>query len=340
MPVPTAVPPSGSSPTRGSASRSRSTPSLDLRGVAAELLAERDRRGVHEVGAARLHDRPRTAARLAPQRRGEVLERGEQLDGRSSRTAARWMADGNTSFDDCEAFTWSFGCTGAPEPLRRERWRAPRSCSCSTTCPSRSGTRRPGSGRPSCPRRPRRRRRGSPSATSFGDHLQPGVDRRRRPLDRRPARRSAPARSAARDREVLDRPLRLRPPPGVGRHPDLAHRVVLDAVARIVMARDATRRLCHYGSARDRLRLPGAAARSGPDDTAVPAAHRPTACRPSRPPGAASSRSSPRRSPLLTAAGDARHRPPAAARPPPAAARTSSTTPRRRPTTASSPSTC
>ena len=31
-----------------------------------------------------------------------------------SRTAARWMADGNTSLDDCEAFTSSFGCTGRP----------------------------------------------------------------------------------------------------------------------------------------------------------------------------------------------------------------------------------
>jgi hypothetical protein len=24
------------------------------------------------------------------------------------------MADGNTSLDDCEAFTWSLGCTGRP----------------------------------------------------------------------------------------------------------------------------------------------------------------------------------------------------------------------------------
>ena len=31
-----------------------------------------------------------------------------------SRTAARWMADGNTSLDDCDAFTSSFGCTGRP----------------------------------------------------------------------------------------------------------------------------------------------------------------------------------------------------------------------------------
>ena len=61
-----------------------------------------------------------------------------------SRTAARWMADGNTSLDDCEAFTSSFGCTGRPEPLASPGWRSPRSCSCSSTCPSRSGTRRSG----------------------------------------------------------------------------------------------------------------------------------------------------------------------------------------------------
>ena len=29
-----------------------------------------------------------------------------------ARAAARCTADGNTSFDDCDAFTWSFGCTG------------------------------------------------------------------------------------------------------------------------------------------------------------------------------------------------------------------------------------
>ena len=28
--------------------------------------------------------------------------------------AATWIADGKTSLDDCEAFTWSFGCTGLP----------------------------------------------------------------------------------------------------------------------------------------------------------------------------------------------------------------------------------
>ena len=28
--------------------------------------------------------------------------------------AARWIDDGKTSLLDCEALTWSFGCTGRP----------------------------------------------------------------------------------------------------------------------------------------------------------------------------------------------------------------------------------
>ena len=55
-PVPVAVPPSGIWPTRGSVPRTRSAPEADLRGVAAELLAERDGDGVHQVGAAGLDD--------------------------------------------------------------------------------------------------------------------------------------------------------------------------------------------------------------------------------------------------------------------------------------------
>jgi hypothetical protein len=27
-----------------------------------------------------------------------------------------YIADGNVSFDDCDMFTWSFGCTGVFEP--------------------------------------------------------------------------------------------------------------------------------------------------------------------------------------------------------------------------------
>ena len=56
MPVPTAVPPSGSSARPLDAASMRSTPSFDLARVAAELLAEADRRGVLQMGAADLDD--------------------------------------------------------------------------------------------------------------------------------------------------------------------------------------------------------------------------------------------------------------------------------------------
>ena len=40
--------------------------------------------------------------------------------------------------------------------------------------------------------------------------------------------------ATSRDREVLHRPLCLRAPQGVGRHPDLAHRVPFDPVATLL----------------------------------------------------------------------------------------------------------
>ena len=77
-PVPVAVPPSGICPSRGSASSTRAAPELDLRRVAAELLAERDGHGVHEVRAARLDDR-RELRSLGRERRLELAERGQQV---------------------------------------------------------------------------------------------------------------------------------------------------------------------------------------------------------------------------------------------------------------------
>ena len=55
-----AVPPSGIWPSRGSASSTRARAEPHLRGVAAELLAERHGHGVHEVRAAGLDDLRRT----------------------------------------------------------------------------------------------------------------------------------------------------------------------------------------------------------------------------------------------------------------------------------------
>ena len=113
MPVPTAVPPSGSThKPRQRVAQARDAV-VDLRRVAAELLAQRDRRRVHQVRAARPSRRARTRAASCASAFTSF-----SAAGTSSSTiavaAARCTADGNTSFDDCEAFTWSFGCTGAP----------------------------------------------------------------------------------------------------------------------------------------------------------------------------------------------------------------------------------
>ena len=77
MPVPTAVPPSGTASSSAWAARARRIDLLDLPGIAPELLAEADRRRVLEVGPAGLHDRPELLL-LGDERRLEALERGQQ----------------------------------------------------------------------------------------------------------------------------------------------------------------------------------------------------------------------------------------------------------------------
>ena len=67
-PVPAAVPPSGSSAAPSAACRMPGPTELDLAGVAAELLAEGHRHGVHQVGAAGL-DHGGELGLLARQRR-------------------------------------------------------------------------------------------------------------------------------------------------------------------------------------------------------------------------------------------------------------------------------
>ena len=101
--MPTAVPPSGSSPDIGQDVASPLQAVPDRGGVPAELLAQHDRRRVHQVRPAAL-DYVGELGRLGVQCVGEVTERGSS-ECSISRTAARWIADGNTSLDDCEAFT-------------------------------------------------------------------------------------------------------------------------------------------------------------------------------------------------------------------------------------------
>ena len=111
-PVPTAVPPSGICATRGRASATRSRPEPDLRGVAAELLAQRDRHGVHEVRAAGL-DEVGELVGLGRQRAGQALEGGQQLVAGLGH-GRQVDRGGKTSLDDCPMFTWSFGWTPSP----------------------------------------------------------------------------------------------------------------------------------------------------------------------------------------------------------------------------------
>ena len=76
--MPTAVPPSGIWPSRLRLSRDALDPFAHLRGVAAELLAEGDGDGVHQVRAARLDDVVERL-RLRLERGGERLERRQQV---------------------------------------------------------------------------------------------------------------------------------------------------------------------------------------------------------------------------------------------------------------------
>ena len=198
----------------------------DLGGVAAELLAEGDRGGVHQVGAPGLHHRG-VGGGLLVEHPGQVVEGGQQVA--ATRTAAAtWMAVGNTSLDDCDALTSSLGCTGSAERRRSRGGRSPRWRSCWWTCPSRSGTCRPGTASSQ-----------RPSATCCAavddggghvavDHPEVGVDLRRGRLDRPEGVDQLRLDGPPRHGEVLHRPLRLGAPAGRGRHPHLAHRVVLD----------------------------------------------------------------------------------------------------------------
>ena len=165
-------------------------PLAHLRRVAAELLAERHRHGVHQVRPARLDDVVELARlRLERARRaGRAPAAGRAS---SSPSAARCTADGKTSFDDWPMLTSSFACTSVAGERRDHLVRV----HVRATCPSRSGRRRSGTGR--------RARRAAIAVAGRGDALrllrveQPelGVRARGRCLDP-----SEPAGDRGRDR--------------------------------------------------------------------------------------------------------------------------------------------
>ena len=116
-PVPVAVPPSGIWPRpRERCPRTRSRALAHLRGVAGELLAQRDRHGVHQVGAAGLDDVGELLG-LGGERVGQLVERGQQLvDGRGrARPGAR--PTGTRRWSDWPMLTWSLAWTPSPARL-------------------------------------------------------------------------------------------------------------------------------------------------------------------------------------------------------------------------------
>ena len=160
-------------------------------------------------------------------------------------TSATCITAGNTSFDDCERLTSSFGWTGffdpttppaiwiarfaitsfafmfdcVPEPV----WKAtsgnsPSSAPSTTSRAARSIS--AAFAASSTPSFEVRARRGELAEPEGADH------------------RPAPAVARHADREVVDRALRLRAPQPVGGHAHFAHRVLLDAfVAHRAMIR-------------------------------------------------------------------------------------------------------
>ena len=146
--------------------------------------------------------------------------------------AATWIEVGNTSLDDCEALTWSFGCTLRPsasvarlastslvfmlELVPDPVWK---------TSIGNSSSNSPAATRSAAP--------AIASATSCVHHAEPGVHPRRRALDQGERADLRALEAAAGDREVLDRPLGLRLVLGGSRDAHLAHRVVFDAVVTV-----------------------------------------------------------------------------------------------------------
>ncbi len=116
MPVPTAVPPSATSDSssRGPARRAPGRARI-CAGVAAEHLAQADRRRVLQVRAPGLDHVPELVG-LALERGAQRRDAGIEALARSRAAPPRCIAVGITSFDDWPRLTWSFGCTRSRAP--------------------------------------------------------------------------------------------------------------------------------------------------------------------------------------------------------------------------------
>ena len=87
----------------------------ELRGVAGELLAQRQRRRVLQVRAADLDDVGESGG-LGRQRAPRAWSATAAGRGKRFRAAATFIAVGNTSLDDWPRLTSSLGCTRRPSP--------------------------------------------------------------------------------------------------------------------------------------------------------------------------------------------------------------------------------
>ena len=218
-PVPTAVPPSGSSARRGLTAREPRRAVAHLRRVARELLPQADRHRVLQVGAADLHDVVELARLRAPARRPAA--RAPARGPRRSRRGRDVDRGRNDVVGGLPRLTWSLGWTGFFGPSRRRgsRWpgsRSPRWRSCWSRCPSRSGRcrRKLSSSLPSATSSRRRRDRLGELGVE-DPHLV--VHRRRLALDQ-PQRGDERRREGEPgDREVAPRALGLGAVVGVGR---------------------------------------------------------------------------------------------------------------------------
>ena len=101
---------------------------------------------------------------------------------------------GNTSFDDCDALTWSFGCTVEPSFARRERREHLVHVHVRGGAASRSGRRRSGTGRRSSPAMTSSAARDDRVGDRRVEHAELLVGERGGLLDARERRRSARAR--------------------------------------------------------------------------------------------------------------------------------------------------
>ncbi len=146
--------------------------------------------------------------------------------------AAMCVEVGKVSLDDCDMLTSSLGCTVTPlraqidaitslafmlelvpEPVWNTSMGNWSSCRPSAISPAAAMI---------------------ASAFSAGSRLEVLVHLRAGRLQQGHGPDLVAVQAAERDREVLHGPLGLRPPQGVGRHPDLAHGVVLDPVLAVV----------------------------------------------------------------------------------------------------------